>query len=1201
LTNLNITDPTTGAAFADMIGIDVPVASYVANTTSVDGDSPSAIYAYQVSLFNGNDDIVAYPGVSAQIEVGAGGTATAVGGTASTLYLWHQKTLIWENNGSHNTLEFNPLIGAADAASGELTLNLLTGLGTNPYGGTLQISNVDTVGGGSDAGEYILANNDGDKIVAGAYSGNVAIIGGTGNDTLTGSAFGPLNLLVAGPGTSTLSGSLFGGTNIYVYGKGVVTITNFHAGAGSGDTIDLSSVASVSSFAQVMADSSPNGANTVLTFGAGETLTIDNVATSALAAGNFIFAPIVAFAGAPQAEADTGTTVPIVLTLSDVVSVNTSGGTPSLTLSDGGTATYDAAASDLVGHLMVFDDTVAAGDHSPDLKIASLNSNGAIIQDASAHPLAVSSAANQLTGLQINPSPLTVAGVSVLPAGEADAGQTVTITLHMTEPVVVQEGLTFDLELNDGAIASYNPAASDPAAGTLGFSYTIGTSDHIANLTIEGVQLVAPADPNPSADSTVVKDNNGYVANLANASGAATGLAIAPPVYVGTLAANAAASPTAVGEEADAGQTFQITLTLNHAVTINTSGSTPTLTLSDGSTATLDAAVSNGAAGTLVFDDTVGASDHSPNVEIASVNLNGATVQTASGVAANFAAAIDTPIGAGVQIGPSPLTVTSTSATIGTVGGVSIGTIALTMSENVTATVQPSGFSGSNAAGVTLNNGETAYFAPYLSSGDQLVFTFAPQDDANVSIAAVDLSAVAGGTETFQDTNGYNADFSAALNVPLGLATGEPLYVAAFDASPPSSEVLGGRTFQITLDMSEAVTVSGGTPAIALNDGGTATYDAGLSVPASGTLVFDDTPRAGEEFPTLGINGVNLNGAAITDASANKADFSALAGLPLQLQIGPASVLAASSTLIGKLTAGEITNFDLVMSTNVSIDTTGGVPTLTLSNGAVATYDSGLSAVTASDGPSSIGQIIFDYTVGPDDGTANLTIASVNLNGAVITDVVSGAPADLSAATTNFLGASVACFVSGTMLSTGAGEIEVERLAVGDQVLTRFNGMRPVTWIGHRAVDCRAHPRPLDVWPVRVAAGAFGAGLPNRDLRLSPDHSVFVDGVLIPIRHLVNGTTIVREKVGEVVYWHVAVEQHDILLAQRLPCESYLDVGNRDAFANGGLATHSHPHFASQRREAWACAPMTVHGPILERVRRELAERAAAAGLQRAA
>jgi hypothetical protein len=97
------------------------------------------------------------------------------------------------------------------------------------------------------------------------------------------------------------------------------------------------------------------------------------------------------------------------------------------------------------------------------------------------------------------------------------------------------------------------------------------------------------------------------------------------------------------------------------------------------------------------------------------------------------------------------------------------------------------------------------------------------------------------------------------------------------------------------------------------------------------------------------------------------------------------------------------------------------------------------------------------------------------------------------------------------------------------------------------------------VWPVRVRAGAFGARRPHRDLVLSPDHAVFVDKVLIPVRYLLNGATIVQEPVDVITYWHVELARHDVLFAEGLPCESYLDTGNRALFGDAASVQQSLP------------------------------------------
>ena len=148
----------------------------------------------------------------------------------------------------------------------------------------------------------------------------------------------------------------------------------------------------------------------------------------------------------------------------------------------------------------------------------------------------------------------------------------------------------------------------------------------------------------------------------------------------------------------------------------------------------------------------------------------------------------------------------------------------------------------------------------------------------------------------------------------------------------------------------------------------------------------------------------------------------------------------------------------------------------------------------------------------------------------------------------------VACFAEGTRILTGRGEVAVDALRVGATVPTLSGATRTVRWIGHRRIDCRRHPRPAEVWPVRVSAHAFGVRRPRRDLLLSPDHAVLTSGVLIPIRYLVNGASVAQEKVDTVTYWHVELDRHDVLLAEGLAAESYLDTGNRSAFANGGAA-----------------------------------------------
>ena len=147
-------------------------------------------------------------------------------------------------------------------------------------------------------------------------------------------------------------------------------------------------------------------------------------------------------------------------------------------------------------------------------------------------------------------------------------------------------------------------------------------------------------------------------------------------------------------------------------------------------------------------------------------------------------------------------------------------------------------------------------------------------------------------------------------------------------------------------------------------------------------------------------------------------------------------------------------------------------------------------------------------------------------------------------------------------------------------------------------MDCRHHPDPDAVLPVCVLADTFGVGLPRRDLLLSPDHALFLNEVLIPVRHLVDDGAIARVTVNDVTYFHIELARHDVILAEGLPVESYLDTGDRASFANQAV-TRLFPAFgappdANLVRDAYACAPLVITGPKLDAVRRRLPLQAAA-------
>jgi len=190
----------------------------------------------------------------------------------------------------------------------------------------------------------------------------------------------------------------------------------------------------------------------------------------------------------------------------------------------------------------------------------------------------------------------------------------------------------------------------------------------------------------------------------------------------------------------------------------------------------------------------------------------------------------------------------------------------------------------------------------------------------------------------------------------------------------------------------------------------------------------------------------------------------------------------------------------------------------------------------------------------------------------------------------------IQCFVEGTLIATPDGERAVEKLSVGDTVLLASGDTQDIVWIGRRRIDVRNHPNPVSVMPVRIAAGAFGPGRPRDDLFLSPDHAVFVNGVLIPIKYLINFRTIARMPVDEVSYCHIELPFHDLLLAEGMAVESWLDTGDRGRFDNGVFSTAPCAVSPNLIWEAMGYAPLIVTGPLLAAARRIVEERAALIG-----
>jgi hypothetical protein len=194
----------------------------------------------------------------------------------------------------------------------------------------------------------------------------------------------------------------------------------------------------------------------------------------------------------------------------------------------------------------------------------------------------------------------------------------------------------------------------------------------------------------------------------------------------------------------------------------------------------------------------------------------------------------------------------------------------------------------------------------------------------------------------------------------------------------------------------------------------------------------------------------------------------------------------------------------------------------------------------------------------------------------------------------------ITCYAEGTLIATARGEVAVEDLLVGDLVVAAHGGapLQPVVWIGHSKVNVARQRNRAAAAPILIKACALAEGVPHRDLRVSPEHAMFLDGRLVPAKHLVNGTTIIQELwCPEVTYWHVELPAHGLLVAEGAVSESYFDDGNRKHFDNGAIAT-LFKDFESERHNGRyaeaACYPLLNGGEALDRLRARLDARAAA-------
>lgn len=165
----------------------------------------------------------------------------------------------------------------------------------------------------------------------------------------------------------------------------------------------------------------------------------------------------------------------------------------------------------------------------------------------------------------------------------------------------------------------------------------------------------------------------------------------------------------------------------------------------------------------------------------------------------------------------------------------------------------------------------------------------------------------------------------------------------------------------------------------------------------------------------------------------------------------------------------------------------------------------------------------------------------------------------------------VPCFTLGTLIATRQGEVAIEDLQAGDEVLTRDNGFQALRWIGQKTVPAQGR-----MAPVLIETGAIGN---ERPITVSQQHRMMITGwqaevlfgeqeILVAAKHLTGLEGVRLMEGGEVTYVHILFDQHEIVFGNGILSESFLP----GAEGQNALT-------AKTREEIFAIFPELRHNP----------------------
>ncbi len=425
---------------------------------------------------------------------------------------------------------------------------------------------------------------------------------------------------------------------------------------------------------------------------------------------------------------------------------------------------------------------------------------------------------------------------------------------------------------------------------------------------------------------------------------------------------------------------------------------------------------------------------------------------------------------------------------------------------------------------------------------------------------------LASGAATSSVVNGQQSVFSGGVaNGTIVTSNGEQNVYAGGQATSAmvnggSISILGGTaTGMVLFNYADAAVVSGNANATVVS--GTADFLVETVGTASGTIVSSGGVIEVISGGVASATQIGFGGSA-TISEGGQDNFAQVAsgGIDIVYSGGLASgaVISSGGTL-SLQTSGQASGTQLQQGGAIILQN------IAVSSGGMASFNYATDVLTVTEGAESYTQ---------------------TLSGNYAGEYFHAAAVPTNASATQVTVNTTACYCPSTLIRTNRGEMPVEILAIGDTVVTASGEHRPIKWIGRRSYAGRFLASNPATHPIRFHAGSLGDGLPRRDLLVSPEHAMFLDDLLIPARCLVNGSTILRDHVERVDYYHVELDTHDVLLAEGAPSESYLDDDSRGMFHNASEFAALYP---DALRSDGFCARRVEQGPELEAIRRRLA------------